>query len=140
MNRQPERLLHQMYEKELKGQATSVYNYVGLTNRADLLGNILSLSRNAMRVVLYAIGQMQMRPVAEVEKLPDQLEVTIDWKALGITDRGYKSRIIKELRSIDFMEKLSKDTFIVNLHYLNPYTKLQHEGLVNHLQILRFTQ
>ena len=64
--------------------------------------------------------------------------VAFDWDHLGLADKSYRSRVVRELKAIGFMAKLTKDEYLVNLHYINPFSKQQHEGMVQRLQRWRY--
>ena len=141
MVEQSRRLSFQMYEKELKNKLTSAYNYVGLTNRIDLLEKISHLSPRALKVIVYVVSKMQMRPVVEQMELLDMMVVTIDWTEIGITNRSYRSQVVAELRDIGFMEPTKgRYRYVIGLHYVNPYSKQQHEEVVSQLQHYRLTK
>lgn len=128
-----------MYENQLNKQVTSAFDYVGLTNREDLLENILGLSPKATKVLFWITASMQMRPVMEVQDLINLLQVTVDWDAIGIKDRSDRAKAIKELRSIDFLDRCQgAHRYIINLQYVNPFTRKQHEEVVSQLQQERF--
>ena len=139
MLNQPERLMYQMYEKDLDHKMSTNFDYVGLTNRPDLVAKLMGLSHPALKVVLAAISQMQMRPFGSPKELMSILEVSFDWANLNMTDRGYRSRVVKELREINFMHKMAKNKYLVNLWYVNVFTKTQHEAIVAEVALMRYT-
>ena len=131
--------MYQMYEKELDHQVSNSFNYIGLTNRPDLLERLQGVSPKSMRIVLQVIGKMQMRPFGKVEDLIEVCIVDVDWEAVGVTDRYKRSKYYKELERIGFWMR-SEGQYVINLWYLSAFTKKQHEQLSNHLQMMRFTE
>lgn len=131
--------MYQMYEKDLDHKMSTPFDYVGLTNRPDLVAKLMGLSPAALKVVLAAVTQMQMRPFGSPKELMSILEVSFNWQHLNMTDRGYRSRIMKELREINFMERVAKNRYVVNLWFVNVFTKTQHEAIVAELGMMRYT-
>ena len=130
--------MEQMYRNNIKRKTSTVYNYVGLTNRPDLVANLSRLSPKAISIVIHCLANMQERPFVEPEDMCGMMLVRFDWEALGMKDSGYRSRILKELLAINFFTKYRANDYLINLHYINPFSRLQHEGFVRMIQMAKY--